>query len=981
VVDGDRGPCTEWHAARNQPARERSGDRPRRPMLLATLVLALLAFAVPQTASAGVAASASVSAISMTPSTTQPYYACPNGACDAIVEPPPVKTTAGYALPNGTPLVGSGVEGGYTPEELRSAYGIPKTGGAGQTIAVIDAFGDETAEEDLAIYREKYKLPECARENVNKEHCFKKVNGKGEEGNYPPPPPSGNNWGIETSLDLDMVSAACPECHILLVEAAPEVGGGPETGEIPTLAAAVNKAVELGATEISNSYSSPEDYEPWCGVTGCAQYNSDYDHPEYENSKHERYPIVITASAGDHGYDNDTFGAGVDLPGFPATSPYVISVGGTELDSAANSRGWSETAWFDTGSGCSSFEVRAEWQPVGACGSKRTDNDVAAVASCATPVSVYSTPRFGGWWYMCGTSASAPLIAGIEAHASGYTRSLGAQAFYKKPSMLFHISEGSNGTCGVESESSWYLCNATKAGYNGPTGWGTPDGVFEAATAPTATTAPATGVTGAEATLHGSVTPNGAETTYYFEYGREVGKYTHKTEVVNAGAGGSSIEVSKTLAGLLSNTPYYYRIVATNSNGTTDGLGEAFTTSLGTPPNWVVAAKALSSGESRALAEATTVSTAFLIKATFVSNEVKVECKALKAKGANVKGAETGAGGKGEVEALKFTECEVVGALASKCEVSGKEFTTGAISGQLEEAGGVVKDKLTPKTGETLASVSFANKSGGTCPATVKGTKNLKGSIIANLPQAGTEQAHRKLEFTATSGSKVTLGENTAELTGGTEIELASKEALGTTYAPDWLIAGKELGAGESRTLAETATVSKAFLLKAAFVGNEAKIECKALSEKAANIKGAEAGAAGKGEAEALKFAECEFTGTLASKCEVSGKGFTTVALNGQLEEAGGVVKDKLTPKTGETLASVVLANKGLETCPAAVKGTKNLRGSITANLPQAGVEQAHHKLEFTATSGSKVTLGESTAELTGGAEVELTSKEAFGTD
>jgi subtilase family serine protease len=316
--------------------------------------------------------------VSDTPSTTEPYYACPHGLCDAVIDPPVTKTKAGYELPDGGPLLeGSGEGGGYDPKDLQSAYNIPTSGGSEQTVAVVDAYGDTTAESDLAQYREKYELPACTKASG----CFKKVNQQGEEGKYLEAGPAG--WELETSLDLDMVSAACPHCHILLVEATTE--------GMSNLGASVNKAVELGATEVSNSYGAPEDYEPWCGTTGCSQYDSDYNHPG----------VVITASVGDYGYDNEFFGASVSRPSFPATSPYVVAVGGTSLHKASNSRGWSEKVWYEsgrelgTGSGCSGFESKPTWQTDTGC-TKRTDNDVAAVGACETPVSIYTT-TYGGW--------------------------------------------------------------------------------------------------------------------------------------------------------------------------------------------------------------------------------------------------------------------------------------------------------------------------------------------------------------------------------------------------------------------------------------------------------------------------------------------------------------------------------------------------------------------------------------------------------
>ncbi len=217
----------------------------------------------------------------LTPSTTKPFLDCPAQACDAISAPRAIKTVAGYQLPSAaTALEGGGEEGGYDPADLQSAYDFSNSGGSGQTVAIVDAYGDAHAESDLAKYRERYGLPKCEKFGG----CFKQVNQEGLEGGYPGESEPG--WAVETSLDLDMVSAACAQCHILLVEA--NNGLPAETG------AAVNEAVKLGANEISNSYGYPEKYVPWCGETDCSQYKADYEHPG----------VLITASAGDLLYDN-----------------------------------------------------------------------------------------------------------------------------------------------------------------------------------------------------------------------------------------------------------------------------------------------------------------------------------------------------------------------------------------------------------------------------------------------------------------------------------------------------------------------------------------------------------------------------------------------------------------------------------------------------------------------------------------------------
>jgi hypothetical protein len=483
--------------------------------LTAVLLASLLACALPQ------AASARSQGVSLKPSKTKPYYACPHGGCELIVDPPAIKTAHGHALPDGARLVGGGIDGGYTAEELETAYGIPKTGGRSpeqQTVAVIEAYRDgleekDLPEENLAEYRKVEKLGECKAENVNKERCFRKVNQKGEEKNYPPEGKTSEEkkaeteWAMETSADLDMVSAACPECHILLVEA--------NNAEESNMGAAVDKAVEFGATEVSLSYGYPETYKAKCGETDCSQYASDYERSEYDG-----HPVVIVAGAGDWGYDSHYYPISISKPApvFPASAPTVVAVGGTELNLAGDSRS-SEKVWNEpwrelaSDSGCSEVESKPAWQKDTGCLKHRTDDDVAADAACETPVAVYSV---AGWGHYCGTSVAAPFVAGVEAHATAYTRSLGADAFYKRPEMLFHVSEGSNGECGVFESKTWYLCNATLTGYSGTVGWGTPDGVPEVPTVPVVTTEGVTGVTETEATLHGTVDPEGSETKYYF---------------------------------------------------------------------------------------------------------------------------------------------------------------------------------------------------------------------------------------------------------------------------------------------------------------------------------------------------------------------------------------------------------------------------------------------------------------------------------
>jgi hypothetical protein len=516
---------------------------------------------------------------SLTPSSTEPYAVCPptpgQVECMSILDPPAVKTASGYkVLGVGPQLEGGGEGGGLDPKELQEAYKIPATGGSTQTVAIVDAYDDPNAEADLQKYREKYKIyyksgeTACTKANG----CFKKVNQEGKEEKYPTDKypiisETGGveDWGLEMSLDLDMVSAACPECHILLVEAT--------NREKANLYAAEKEAASLeGTTEISNSWGGEE-------------FPEEASDDEYFNHK----GIPITVAAGDAGY-------GV---AYPAASKDVISVGGTTLKKRAESeRGWEESVWGGSGSGCSLYESKPEWQHDPTC-ARRTDNDVAAVANNKeSPVSVYDSYEYEedggtgklGWVLLGGTSVATPLVAGIEAHATKVVKEEGAEAFYRHS--LFDVTSGSDGTCGHT-----YICEAEE-GYDGPTGWGAPDGPLELAVGFHAVTEAATSVTAMGAKLNGYVNPGGLETSYHFEYGPTT-SYGTDVPVPNASVGSGAIwqGVSQSITGLhtLAGT-YHYRLVATNSSGTIYGADHTFTTIP-----WVIQTtpKPSGSGESR----------------------------------------------------------------------------------------------------------------------------------------------------------------------------------------------------------------------------------------------------------------------------------------------------------------------------------------------------------------------------------------------
>lgn len=320
---------------------------------------------------------------------------------------------------------------GFGPADLQAAYNLTQasaSAGQGQTIAIVDAQDDPNAESDLATYRSQFGLPACTTANG----CFKKVDQNGGT-NYPAP---NAGWAGEISLDVDMASAICPNCNILLVEA------NQPTGQ--DLATAVDTAVQLGANVVSNSYGGPED----------AADSADYNHPG----------VIITASTGDTG-----FNAG---PQQPASFASVVAVGGTSLTQDNSARGWSESAWVDGGGGCSQLVAQPTWQAGLNSGcANRVEADVSAVADPQTGVAVFDSFQENGWVVFGGTSVSSPVVASIYALAGNADQLNAAQSLYQDPADLNDVTTGSNGTCNVAIQ-----CNAG-AGWDGPTGVGTPNGL------------------------------------------------------------------------------------------------------------------------------------------------------------------------------------------------------------------------------------------------------------------------------------------------------------------------------------------------------------------------------------------------------------------------------------------------------------------------------------------------------------------------
>jgi subtilase family serine protease len=330
---------------------------------------------------------------------------------------------------------------GLIPGQIRHAYGFDAIAnqGAGQTIALIEAFGDPRIESDLATFNQAFNLPPCTTGNG----CFQQFSLNGKQLG------TGQIWSLETALDVEWAHAIAPQANIMLVQAPSDT--------LSDMLQAVDFAVSHGATVVSMS---------WGGLEFAGENVLD-NHFMAGN-------VSFVASAGD-------FGTGVL---YPAVSPYVLSVGGTTLtilDSQGTYAG--EVAWSGSGGGQAIFEPEPAYQsnfpiPYDQSG-VRGNPDVAYNADPNNGFAVYTTVSFqgfSGWIQVGGTSAGAPQWAALVAIAKsmGFSPGLAGtnQAIYDAAAKSNYTqnyndtSTGSNGTCGV-------LCTAAK-GYDYVTGIGSP---------------------------------------------------------------------------------------------------------------------------------------------------------------------------------------------------------------------------------------------------------------------------------------------------------------------------------------------------------------------------------------------------------------------------------------------------------------------------------------------------------------------------
>lgn len=325
--------------------------------------------------------------------------------------------------------------GGYSPADLASLYRIPAGLTSAATIGIIDVGSDPNTAKQLNYYRSYFGLPACTSANG----CFREVaqDGSGRL------PGVASGWVTEIAMDVQAVSAICPTCHILLVDAA--------TASAGDLGAAAATAVRLGAKYVSMSYGS---------VDGSQNTTLNL---KYYNSP----GVTYVAASGDSGYAGGTI--------FPSSATNVIAAGGTSAKLVDGH--WQQTTWSGAGSGCSSAGLLGTVTGLvqsllsgSSCPDGRAVSDVSALADANTGILFY---QGGDWYNGGGTSLAAPIITALYALAGNHTEPL---AIYhnvsSRPTSFVDITTGTNGSCGSRPR----LCTAA-AGWDGPTGVGTPAGL------------------------------------------------------------------------------------------------------------------------------------------------------------------------------------------------------------------------------------------------------------------------------------------------------------------------------------------------------------------------------------------------------------------------------------------------------------------------------------------------------------------------
>ncbi|HEY2516761.1 MAG TPA: hypothetical protein VGI39_38085 [Polyangiaceae bacterium] len=361
---------------------------------------------------------------------------------------------------------GGGKPSGMGYPDYVKAYNIPATPtGDGRIVAIVDACANTTIATDLAAYRKNYGLPTLPECGGGPGHaptpggtaCFGVVSQRGGADL----PAADSGWAGEIALDVDMVSDGCPNCSILLIEA-----DSPNSWD---LGPAVNKAVELGASAVSNSYGSTEDpKDPFGAAYSDGPYIPDYVHPG----------VLIAVASGDDLYMQQTLSspAALSTPGFPATIPQVLGVGGTTTEKGSGTArgGFTEVVWNDSNasgstSGCSTEFPTPSYQAglnMGSCKMRGQADVSAAAESSLGGIAAYVGGRWGAF---TGTSAATPFVAAVLTRIGLANQP--NDFFYAHHDAFYDVTSGNNDPSGSCKD---VMCQAG-AGWDGPTGWGSPN--------------------------------------------------------------------------------------------------------------------------------------------------------------------------------------------------------------------------------------------------------------------------------------------------------------------------------------------------------------------------------------------------------------------------------------------------------------------------------------------------------------------------
>lgn len=405
--------------------------RPSRVLLLlCALALPVAVFIAP-----GSAVAATLSA---------PGTASPSRLCDVTAR----WHCYGETVPAESPAAtSSGSGSGYwEASDIEQQYAVKdktKPQHSNPTVAVVDAFGYPNLASDLAEYRSAMHLPSCTQANG----CLRILNENGKSSPLPAPNTHRNDdWTGETALDVDMVSAVCPSCNILVVEANAD-GSGDGHGH-PRDPSGLLKADKVAASHthwVSDSW----------GGRGTKAYDTKNDAKYLDTPR-----TILTVATGDNGHQS--------APDYPSTSPYAVAVGGAD-----GAPGGSFGAWSHAGSSCAKFvsTPTAQQGVIRGC-TGRAAADVSALADGANGILTYDStyaprPEYG-WMSVMGTSAAAPIVAALYAESRNHTSAWQPYAnITSTPDLWTDITSGRNGSCSSAQ------CVAG-TGWDGPTGIGMP---------------------------------------------------------------------------------------------------------------------------------------------------------------------------------------------------------------------------------------------------------------------------------------------------------------------------------------------------------------------------------------------------------------------------------------------------------------------------------------------------------------------------